>query len=234
MGSFSFDTNLIIALLNNKDRLHTTSLEILKKEKDNNCVFYKSAIIETAKVYRDKLNSAIVQLYPVLWEIQNIDDSFKKSEHLLQGIKTLIESNKNLENFYKILHEKIDSYIHKNDIKTLPHYLSNLVENITRTIDGTLANIIEHTVIFIDYDANGATKRLTDIKRVMASVRFKDSFDCDIFCELLMSLSVDFIICFYTDDDEFQKKGKRIYLLLQKELDFKDSWLKIIYTNTCT
>jgi len=209
-------------------------LKIIKKEKHNDCVLCESAIKETVKVYRTKLNYAISQTYPILWKIRDIKDSFKRDKILLEGIKHLIASSPNYENFYKILHEKIVSYIHKKGIHTLPHHLSNLVENITRTIDITLDGIVDYEVISIDFGDNKVNKKYTDIKKIMAPIKFKDADDFDIFCEIVINISDKLVICFYTDDDEFQKKGKNAYSLLETKLFFKSSWLNIIHTSKLT
>lgn len=42
------------------------------------------------------------------------------------------------------------------------------------------------------------------------------------------------MINFYTDDEEFQKKGNKAYSLLEKNLAYDSSWLKLIHTDELT
>lgn len=58
MKHFSLDTNLIIALINNRDRLHHSSMKIIKNE-SNTCVLCISAIKESKKIAREKIARAV-------------------------------------------------------------------------------------------------------------------------------------------------------------------------------
>jgi hypothetical protein len=209
--------------------LHFTSLKIVKTEKNNDCILCKSAIKETIKVYRNKLNYAISEIYPILWEIQNVKDPFSRDEILLEGVKNLINKNSNIENFYRLLHNKIITYINTIGIHTLPRHLSNWVEHTTRMINKEICKIVEYDVIFIDYNDRKDMKKYEDIKRTTAPIHFKDNIDFDIFCEIIIFLSDKTKINFYTDDKNFYNKGKKAYSLLKANLTYKDSWLKIIH-----
>ena len=141
-----------------------------------------------------------------------------------------MKSDKNTENFYRLLYGKITDYIQNVGFKTLPRYLSNLVDNITRTIHVKLTETVDYDVINIDHDDSEIAERFAKIKEITSPIRFKDSIDFDIYCEIVFHLADDFIIIFYTDDEEFKKKGEKAYLLLETKLKYKKTWLKLIHT----
>lgn len=57
MKHFSLDTNLIIALVNDKDRLHSSSMKIIQNE-SYDCVLCISAIKESKKIARKNRSSS--------------------------------------------------------------------------------------------------------------------------------------------------------------------------------
>lgn len=175
-----------------------------------------------------------MKTYPILWKVKDIKEPFERNEIILQGIKDLISSEPNYANFFRILHDKILSYIQLVGIKTLPRHLSNLVENITRTIDVKLNDIVNYVVIYIEHDDSEVAQKYTDIKRITSPVRFKDSTDYDIFCEIVMNLSNALMVSFYTDDKDFQKRGNKAYSLLERDLAFDSSWLNLVHTDELT
>lgn len=233
MNIYSLDTNLVIALLNDKDRLHLIANKIIKKEKDD-CVIFKSVLKETAKVYRNKLMRVTNKIFPILWKINVVENSMKRNEILLQEFKKLIKLEPQLKNFYELLFKKMMSYIERVGMRTLPRYLSDLSENYTRTIDAKLKDIVVYDIMFVDYDNEGEIKKLAKIKKTILSIKFSDSNDFEIFCEIVIKLSKLSIIYFYTDDNKFCKQGKKAYCLLEKNLDYNANWLKLIHTSDLT
>jgi len=133
------------------------------------------------------------------------------------------------------MYEKIILYIDKVGVDTLPHYLSNFAEHNTRTMDIKLKDVFKNYIIFyIDFDESNTDKKYITLQKTIAPIRFKDSMDHDIFCEICMNISQEVQVKFYTDDDEFEKKMKRAYALLEKEMQFDHLWLKIIHTRSLT
>jgi hypothetical protein len=74
-----------------------------------------------------------------------------------------------------------------------------------------------------------ATRRYNEIKKTIASIHFKDHTDYDIFLELIMNVSTDTTIDFFTNDREFKIKGEHAYLLLVEKVSFDDTWFHISY-----
>jgi len=226
---FSLDTNFIIALLNQKDRLHPISKKIIIEKKDEPCGLCSCALKETIKVYRNKLNNAISKLFPLIWKIKDIDNSFERNSIILEEIKELIKKEPNLSNFYELLHNKIVTYIEKVGIDTLPHYLSNFSENTARTIHKQLHTTLDFTLLSIKNEIISSIDKYDKIKNTIASIHFKDHTDYDIFLELIMNVSIDITIDFFTNDREFKIKGEHAYLLLVEKVSFDDTWFHISY-----
>jgi len=227
MNLYSLDTNFVLALINNKDRLNNRANTIVKTEKKN-CALCKSVIREAKKVARDKIARATANSLEIIFKIHNIDDPIKRDTELLKQFNLLIQKDPHLRNFYTFLYNKITSYIKKVGVKTLPRFLSTLSEHVTRTLEPQLRNIICYSYIEINYSDSNKMKLLTDIKTSTASIRFKDPMDYEIFCELTTNVSKNQNIDFYTDDEEFSKKGKKAFTQLEKRLHYNRSWLNII------
>lgn len=233
MNVFSLDTNLILALINDQDRLNSVSTNIIRTEKKK-CALCKSTIREARKITREKISRAVANSFETIVKIKDIKDPIKRDTELLQRFNTLMEKDFQLKNFYRFLYDKITLYIKKVGIRTLPRYLSNLSEHIARTLEPQLRGIVDYSYIQIDYSNSSMVKLLTNVKTTTVSIRFKDPMDYEIFCELTTNLSKNLNVDFYTDDGEFSKKGKKAYALLEKNLSYDKSWLKIIHTDELT
>jgi len=230
MNYFSFDTNLIIALVNDKDRLHKSSMNIIQNE-SYDCVLCKSAIKESKKIAREKIARAVANSLEIIVDIQRIKNKDKIEKELKKSFKKLMRKDPSLTNFYMFLLEKIIEYVTKFGIRFLPRYLSNLSDNMVRTFEIELGKIIEYDIIGIKYSNKNELSLLSDVKECIAPVRFKDAMDFVIFCELVFNLSKKNLIDFYTDDKEFSKKGRKAFSLLEKNLAYDSSWLTIIHTD---
>lgn len=118
-------------------------------------------------------------------------------------------------------------------VRFLPRYLSSLSDNIVRTFEIELKNILDYGYLTIDFRDKKKVTLLSDVKGCISPVRFKDPMDYVIFCELVVNLSKKLMIDFYTDDKEFSKKGKKAYTLLETNLNFDSIWLTMIHTDDC-
>ena len=137
MNVFSLDTNLILALINDKDRLNDVSANIIRTEKKK-CALCKSTIKEARKIAREKISRAVANSFEAIVKIRDIEDPIKRDTELLKRFNTLMGKDPQLKNFYRLLYNKITLYIKKVGIKTLPRYLSNLSEHIARTLEPQL------------------------------------------------------------------------------------------------
>lgn len=232
MKHFSLDTNLIIALVNDKDRLHSPSMKIIQKE-SYDCVLCISAIKESKKIAREKIARAVANSLEIIVDIQRIKNKDKIEKQLRYSFAKLTQKDPGLANFYTFLLEKIIEYIKTVGIRFLPRYLSNLSDNMVRTFEIELGKILKYDYIGINFNDKKEVTLFSDVKECIASVRFKDAMDYVIFCELVMNLSKKNLIDFYTDDKEFSKKGRKAYDLLETSLNYDSSWLTILHTTDC-
>lgn len=172
----------------------------------------------------------MVNSLEIIVDIKDIADPIKREKELKKRFKNLIKRNVQLKNFYLFLQDKILSYIKTIGLQTLPRYLSNLSEHFARTLEPELKKIISYTSIKINLSNSDKADKFTDVKTCSSSVHFKDSMDYKIFCEIVVNLSTNFMLDFYTDDQEFSKKGRKAYRILEQKLSYNHSWLEIIYT----
>jgi hypothetical protein len=207
MKYFSLDTNFVLALVNDKDRLSKTAYTIIKKEKKD-CALCISVLKESRKVVQEKINRAVVNSLEIIIDIKDITDPTKREKDLKKRFHSLIKKDVQLKNFYLFLQDKILAYIKTIGLQTLPRYLSNLSEHVARTLEPELKKIITYSYIKINFSDSDITDRLSKIKTCSSSVHFKDNMDYQIFCEIVLNLSTNFMIDFYTDDKEFSKKGR--------------------------
>ena len=229
----SLDTNLILALLNNKDRLNKTSTKIIKKE-TKPCALCKSALREARIVARDHIARAVANSLDIIVDIKDITDPKKRENELKRKFDILIKKDVQLKNFYIFLYDKIISYMTDIGINALPRYLSNLSEHVARTFEPELKKLVTYSYISIDFSNNDDVKLLTNIKTHTSSIHYKDTMDYKIFCEMAVNLSEDYMIDFYTDDKEFFKKSKKAFNCLEKNIKYNHSWFTIIHTEELT
>lgn len=229
MKHFSLDTNLIIALVNDKDRLHSSSMKIILNN-PHDCVLCESAIKESKKIAREKIARAVANSLEIIVDVQTIKNQDRIEKELKKSFQKLTKKDPGLKNFYTFLLDKIIEYIQKFGTRFLPRYLSSLSDNIVRTFEIELKKILEYDYIRINFNVKKEIALFSDVKECIAPVRFKDAMDHVIFCELVVNLSKKMLIDFYTDDKEFSRKGKKAYSLLETKLHYDSSWLTIIHT----
>lgn len=224
----SMDTNIVIGLLNEMDRLHEKSLKLV--EEKNKWVVPRSVIKETKTTLKKKLNEVFAEIFPEIKRIARIQDHIKLREELLKFFKDLSKENPYLKNFYWLVYRKIDGYIARRRIldSRMLLYLSELGENMSRIVEPALRSYIEYEIMNKSISLEEKMDIIERIEKILErKIRFKDKNDRSIFFEIMINIRKYKPLTFYTDDDEFLKKGKRAYENIVREKMFQESWFKI-------
>ena len=225
----SIDTNIVIGILNPKDRLHSSAIKLVEKVLGS-WIIAKQVITETKETLKKKINKIILDILPKLIEIYNNTYDLKNiieiKSKLIRFFRQLKENNPNLKNFYELIYAKMDAYItEKNSLDIdIFSYLSELGENMSRIVEFELKKYINYKKIWIDFTQEYQKNLLKKIKIAIASIRFKDDYDENIFYELIVNIEKYNPLEFFTDDDEFLKKSNKAYNLLANLKNFKTDW----------
>jgi hypothetical protein len=70
--NFSLDTNIVIGLVNNKDRLHGKSMGLIKERQTDNLILCSTAIVESQTILRTKINEIMVEIIRYLPSVTSI------------------------------------------------------------------------------------------------------------------------------------------------------------------
>lgn len=231
--AFSFDTNLIIGLLNEQDRLHEKSskvFETLRSENDETFVCLRTVVHETEQKLRKALNESIIKLLPVIPELIEISDpnSTKFQSKFLGKINELKEKDPYRASFYDLVYKKTMEFLKEGgELKYLNNFFSELVVDLSKSIDLELEEMAPNRKYFVLEEED--RKEIMRIVEVLAreQIEFKDSVDGEIFYRLLLgfgSLSLP-NLTFISDDEGFIDTAKKAKSVVLTSLDYNLSEL---------
>lgn len=227
MHYYSLDTNLVIPLINPHDHNRKLVLKALKKEK-NEGVICSSVIEETKIVLHKKSLNAIEKCLKKIRKIRDFENDFDRNAFLIETLKELSESNKELRDFYKLIFNKINEYLKENSVEKLPRFLSEFVEQLTRIIIPILKDN-KFQIIAFDYTDINMFNNFVKISKTLNDIKFKDKHDKWIFYELAIIANIEFIINCYTHDYEFSKKASKSISRLEEKINYAPSSLKFTF-----
>lgn len=225
---FSFDTNLVIGLVNETDRLHQESERIFhlfyfnRKEQ-----FVCSLIVlkETIKVSKTKINKSLVDMYPIIPKLLEISDSSAPEFQaaLLGKINELKKRYPNYSNFYNWIYKLTMDFFKKGgEIKRLPNFFSELEIDLSKFIVYELSKRApEWRIIGVKEE------HWEEVMKIMLAlakerIQFKDSTDGEIFYEMVLRSKEFSYIIFISDDEEFIKNANIAKSIILK-LDYDGS-----------
>lgn len=216
--NFSLDTNIVIGLINRKDRLHKTSIDLVK-EKQNDRLFICSGVLsESRTLLRNKINeimTEIIQYLPGFLETVKLG-SVDLHSLILEIFKKIRDAKPGLENFLDMVHSKIMNFLDDNPIEKFPSFLSELSMKYSRlSIQREIEEI--HPISKI-ISLNKTT--YGDTRKSIAEVKFKDPNDESIFLEIITNLNEIKPIELFSNDEEFKKKCDKCYEKIQNDLKF--------------
>jgi len=196
MALVFFDTNLVIALMNSHDRLHTRAREIAEKE---NVIILENVGIEVKTTFLRKFNIAMLEVYKALNKARKASDELEFHKILVREFGTLIKKRPELKPFYNYIYDEMDKVgMRRENITEIPGMLNE------RAIELTTAFISTEKTENIERDES----LHKEILSILKSRNFKDFMDFCIFCEAFSIKTRDDVVLM-TDDSEFYKKGEK-------------------------
>lgn len=216
--NFSIDTNVIIGIVNDKDRLHDISLNLMRDKQNDKLLICQTALKESQTVFRTRINEImgeIIQFLPKFF--QNKKMSLLESQILLIEIfKELKIRKPQLTNFLNLVYHEVLTYLQKdNDTEKIPSFLSQLALQYSNLTLPKLDNI--HSIgDFIGLNL----KTLSNVKQSTKDIYFKDTYDERIFQELLTNLNEIQPIELFSDDIEFIKKSRMGFEKISNDLQY--------------
>jgi len=211
---FSFDTNLVIGLLAENDRLHQESEKVFKIFHFNRrepFVCSLSVLKETKRTLLTKINKVLVDLYPVIPKLLKISDSSSPefTATFLGMLNVLIKKNPSYSNFYKLVYKETMDFLKKEgETKNLPNFFSVLAMELSNSVEWSLKERAPETkIIAIKLEHIDEVMKIVGVF-AEEKIQFKNPTDGEIFCEIVVYSRELSQIIFLSDDDAFIKKAR--------------------------
>ncbi len=201
--NFSIDTNIILGIANNGDRIHEMSMALIKDKRNEQLFLCKSAIKESHNVFRNRINEVVVEIFkffPDIYHKQSLS-SLDSQAIIIENFKKMKREKPGISNFLNLVFHEISLFLKDNDMEGLPTFLSELSLNLSRSILLKIDEIHQNFEII-----KLKSENLSGIKKSLAEIHFKDSYDERIFLELMTNLYEVKPIEFFLDDREFARK----------------------------
>lgn len=217
--NFSLDTNIIIGVVNTKDRLHEISIKLLREKQNEKLFLCLSALKESTTVLRTNISNVFSEIFQLIPNLSDISKLALKDLHLLliNTFKQITDKRPELNNFLNLVYDEIIEFLKNNPIDKLPFLFSHLSIKYSRTAIeekiGEIHSISE--IIVLDSD------NISGVKKGLIDVRFKNNTDEHIFTELMTNLFKMKPIAFFSNDKEFFKKGTIGYVKIAKIFMFE-------------
>jgi len=224
--NFSLDTNIVIGLVNNKDRLHNTSISLMKEKQNDTLFMCEGVLLESQTLLRNKINEIMTQIIQYLPDFLEITKLGSVNLHslILEIIKKIRDAKPGLENFLDLVHNQILVFLENHPIDKLPSFLSELSMRYTKP---SIQKKIEE--IHSSFEIISLNQRaLPNIRKSLAGVYFKDTNDERIFLEIISNLNEINPIELFSNDNEFKKKCEMGYENIKNDLKFDNQAFQFI------
>ena len=204
--NFSLDTNIILGIANNGDRIHEMSVVLIKDKRDEQLFLCKSAIKESHNVLRNRINEVVVEIFKFFPDIYHKPalNSLDSQAIIIENFKKMKREKPGISNFLNLVFHELSLFLKDNDMEGLPAFLSELSLNLSRSILLKIGEIHKNFEII-----TLKSKNLSGIKKALAEIHFKDSYDERIFLELITNLYEIKPIEFFLADREFARNCKK-------------------------
>lgn len=218
--NFSLDTNIIIGVVNTKDRLHEISINLMREKQNDRLFLCSSVLKESTTVLRTNISNVFGEIFQLIPDLSKTSELTLIDLHklLIDIFKQIKDKKPELNNFLNLVYEEIIGFLKNNSIDKLPLLFSQLSIKYSRNaIDKEIKEI--HSF----YDIiNLESENLSGVKKGLVDVHFKDNMDDQIFKELMTNLFEVKPITFFSNDKEFADKCKKGYAEIAKIFMFED------------
>jgi hypothetical protein len=216
--NFSIDSNVVIGVVNYKDRLHEKSISLMKDKQNEKLFICLTVLKESQTVFRNKINQVIVEIIQFLPFFKtNKFSSMDFQAKMIENFREMKSKKPELTNFLDFIYDEIQVFLKDNKIDKLPSFLSTVSIKYSKYLPQKINQIHSNSeVLILD------KKQLDIVKKATIEIHFKDTNDERIFQELMTNLCLIKPIDFYLDDAEFAKKIDEAYLNLDETLGFEN------------
>ncbi|NJD53002.1 MAG: hypothetical protein FIB07_09070 [Candidatus Methanoperedens sp.] len=217
--NFSLDTNIILGIVNTKDRIHEASIALMKDKRNAELFLCNSALKESHNVLRNKINEVMVEIIGFFRDIyQDVKIDYIESQARIIELFKKIKINKpGITNFLDLVFHEILLFLKEHNAEDLPSFLSQLSINLSASIVFKIKEIHpDFKIISLDLD------HLSEIKKSLADIHFKDTNDERIFQELMTNLADIKPIEFFLDDLDFAKKCIKGFGKIANDMGFEN------------
>ncbi|MDY0386826.1 MAG: hypothetical protein RBT65_06790 [Methanolobus sp.] len=162
--NFSIDSNILIALVNPKDRLHQKSISIMNNSQNDCIVLCSTVLSESQNLFRNRINQIVVEIIQFLPNFQNKKMSqMEYQEQMIISFRKMKSKNPAISNFLDLVYIEILKFLKDNDSYMIPAFLSQLAINYSQSLykklDETHPNAGK--VIVLDHNNLKAVKEAT-------------------------------------------------------------------------
>jgi hypothetical protein len=209
--AFSIDTNLIVGVVNSKDRLHEQSIMLMKDKSNDKLFISLTALVESQNIFSNKTNKIVVEIIEYLPGLQSKASHIERNAEILQIFANLKLKYPSYSNFLELVYDNICAFLHDHDIDKLPSFLTPLSLNISSSLYPELEkyHLVEEVISINKSNLSLAKKSAVD-------VYFKDSNDERIYLDLITNLTKIKPATFYSNDKEFIKKMQECYVIFSQ------------------
>ena len=217
--NFSLDTNIILGIVNTRDRIHVASIALMKDKRKEQLFLCNSALKESHNVLRNKINEVMVEIigfFRDIYQDANID-SIESQARIIELFKKIKINKPGITNFLDLVFHEIMLFLKEHNAEDLPSFLSQLSINLSAAIVFKIEELHpDFEIISLDLD------HLGDIKKSLAEIHFKDTNDERIFQELMTNLKDIKPIEFFLDDLDFAKKCMKGFGKIANDMGFEN------------
>lgn len=217
--NFSLDTNIILGVVNTRDRLHDVSIALMKDKRNEQLILCNSAIKESHNVLRNRINEVMVDIigfFRDIYQNPNIG-SIDSQALIIEQFKKIKAAKPGLANFLDLVFHEISLFLKENDIENIPSFLSQLSITFSGSIILKIDDIHpDFEIIFLNFD------NLSKVKKSLVDVHFKDTNDERIFQELMTNLDEIKPLEFFLDDMDFANKCRKGFVNIANDLGFEN------------
>lgn len=216
--NFSLDTNIILGIANNGDRIHEMSIALIKDKRNDQLFLCNSAIKESHNVLRNRINEVVVEIFRFFPDIYHKPalSSLDYQAVIIENFKKMKREKPGITNFLNLVFHELSLFLKNNDMEGLPSFLSELSLNLSRSILLKIGEIHQNFEII-----TLKSEHLSGIKKSLAEIHFKDSYDERIFLELMTNLYEIKPIEFFLGDREFARNCKKGFSNIARDMGFE-------------
>lgn len=202
---FSIDTNIVLGIVNPKDRLHSSSLNLLRTHDREKLIIFSSVIKESRETFLRKYTETLGYALSVIIEAKNKskdDVSFKI--HTVKRFREIERKRPKLTGFLRL----VQSYILKYPYLSIPEsvaYLNDCGISLAKNIENILRKKKPDLILYKP-SQEFLTQR-ENLENHMGTIKFRDRNDRDIFKDVVSYvLSEKKVLTFFTGDGRFKRE----------------------------